>query len=105
MITLHMEKSGERSQASRKTSSCVEELGSNSYNNMHVPADHLVLKWLPRHGANCLMRYRIGEDRKTAEQRRTRNRWLKPALEFGERINGEASSRPFDATIRSFNLE
>ena len=30
-----------------------------------------VLMWLPRHAANCINRYRIGSDGRTAEQRRT----------------------------------
>ena len=48
-----------------------------------VPADHPILTWLPRHGANCLTRYGIEENSKTAEQRRTGKRCLKPALEIG----------------------
>ena len=52
----------------------------------HVSANHPILTWLPRHGANCLTMCRIGEDCKTAEEGRTRKRWLKPVLEIGERI-------------------
>jgi len=39
-----------------------------------VRADHPILSWLPRHCAECLSRYRIGQDGKTAEQRRTGRR-------------------------------
>ena len=52
-----------------------------------VPADHPNLTWLPRHGANCLTRYRIEADGNTAQKRGTGKRCLKPALEFGERIH------------------
>ena len=31
-------------------------------------------------------RYKVGDDGKTPEQRRTGKRWRKPAIEFGERI-------------------
>ena len=55
----------------------------------HVPTDHAT-RGCRDAGANCLTRYRIGEDGKTAEQGRIRNRWLEPVLEFGERIH----SRP-----------
>ena len=42
---------------------------------MHIPADHQIHTRLPRHGANCLSRYRVGDDGKTAEQRRKANMW------------------------------
>ena len=48
----------------------------------HVPPDNRI----PRHRANCLTRYRLREDGRKAEQRRTGKWWLKPALEFGEII-------------------
>ena len=40
--------------------------------------------WLVRHSANCLSRYRIQADGKTPDQRRTRKRWRRQAVEFGE---------------------
>ena len=53
----------------------------------HVPADHPILTCLQRHGANCLTRYRIGDDGKMVDQWTTGKRWLNPALEFGERLH------------------
>ena len=41
--------------------------------------------WLVRHSANCLSRYRIQNDGKTPDQRRTGKRWRCEAVEFGER--------------------
>ena len=60
----------------------VERLG------LHVPPDHPILTWLPRHAAEVISRYRVGEDGKTAEQIRTGRKWAKLALEFGERVHG-----------------
>ena len=47
--------------------------------------DHM-LSWIPRHAAFLLSKYRVGEDGKTCEQRRTGRAWRRPALTFGERI-------------------
>ncbi|CAK0906520.1 unnamed protein product [Prorocentrum cordatum] len=52
-----------------------------------LPLHHPIWTGLPRHAAACLSRYRIGEDGRSAEQRRTGRRWAKSALEFGERIH------------------
>ena len=41
--------------------------------------------WLVRHAANCLSRYRIQNNGKTPDQRRTGNRWRRQAVEFGEK--------------------
>ena len=49
-----------------------------------LPEDEPVLAWLPRHAANVLSRFRVLEDGRTAEQRRTGRRWRRPTLEFGE---------------------
>ena len=49
-----------------------------------LPEDEPVLAWIPRHAANVLSRFRLQEDGRTAEQRRTGRRWRRPTLEFGE---------------------
>ena len=41
--------------------------------------------WLVRHLANCLSRYRIQNDGKTPDQRRTGKRWRRQVVEFGEK--------------------
>ena len=45
-----------------------------------------LLSWLPRHASDLLNRYRVGEDGKTAEQRRCGREWHNPALCFGEKV-------------------
>ena len=45
-----------------------------------------ILMWLPRHATNCINRYRIGNDGRTAEQRRTGRKWKRPAVTFGEKV-------------------
>ena len=40
---------------------------------------------LVRHSANCLSRYRIQNDGKTPDQRRTGKRWRRQVVEFGEK--------------------
>ena len=41
--------------------------------------------WLVRHSAKCLSRYRIQNDGKTPDQRRTGKRWRRQVVEFGEK--------------------
>ena len=53
---------------------------------MQLTDDDPMLAWLPRHQADQVNRYRIGEDGKTPEQRRTGKKWRKPAIEFGEKL-------------------
>ena len=45
-----------------------------------------VLAWLPRHAANCMNRYRLGSDGRTAEQRRTGRKWKRPAVTYCEKV-------------------
>eukprot|EP00974_Lingulodinium_polyedra_P026370 2543977-Lingulodinium_polyedra.AAC.1 len=44
--------------------------------------DDPLLAWLPRHAGNCMSRYRVLEDGRTPEHRRTGKRWRRPAVEF-----------------------
>ena len=53
---------------------------------MKLADDDVALAWLPRHQADQINRYKVGDDGKTPEQRRPGKRWRKPALEFGERV-------------------
>ena len=56
-------------------------------NRPRAPANvYVALAWLPRHQADQVNRYKVGDDGKTPEQRRTGKMWRKPALEFGERV-------------------
>ena len=64
----------------------VGKLALESKLKKKLREDDPVIAWLPRHSADLINRYRIGEDGKTPEQRRTGKKWRKPAVEFGERI-------------------
>ena len=48
--------------------------------------DEEILTWIPRHGVNCINRYRIGEDGRTPEQRRTGRKWKRTVVDFGETV-------------------
>ena len=41
--------------------------------------------WLVRHSANCLSKYRIQNDGKTPDQRRTGKRWRRQVVKFEEK--------------------
>jgi len=45
-----------------------------------------VLRWLPRHAADLISRYKRGYDGRTAEQRRTGRAWKRPLVQLGERM-------------------
>ena len=92
MTTLRMEKEKFVADAATliRTSSQKMENAVKEAKRQHVPTDP-ILACLPRHGASFPTRYRIGEDGKTAEQRRTGKRWFKPALEFAERCHLRAA--------------
>ena len=49
-----------------------------------LPHDRHVLAWIPRHGMNCINRYRMGADGRSSEHRRTGRRWNRPTVVFGE---------------------
>jgi len=51
-----------------------------------IPEDHPLLLWVPRYAAEQSNRYRVGADGRTAEERRTGKKWIKPMPVFGERI-------------------
>eukprot|EP00972_Heterocapsa_arctica_P008603 1257209-Heterocapsa_arctica.AAC.1 len=48
--------------------------------------DNPVLAWLPRHAANCMIRFRIGQDGETPERRRAGRKWKRPMVTFGETV-------------------
>ena len=82
----------------------LKNSSGDSCNNKHVPADHPLLTWLPRHGVKCLTKYRIGEDGKAAKQRRTGKQGLKPALDASEPIHFGGQLLPRSRDVDS-NLE
>ena len=53
---------------------------------LRLEEDEPILTWIPRHGVNCINRYRIGEDGRTPEQRHTGCKWKRPAVTFGEKV-------------------
>ena len=72
---------------------------------MKLADDDVALAWLLRHQADQVNRYKVGDDGKTPEQRRTGKRRQKPALEFGERvmIREAQTSQQRQKCIRSEN--
>ena len=52
---------------------------------------HPLLAWMPRHAADLLSRYKIGQDGRTAEQRRTGRNWNRPLVQFGEKVMYKAA--------------
>ena len=47
---------------------------------------HPLLFWMPRHAGFLISRFRIGDDGRTPDERRTGRRWRKPMMTFGERV-------------------
>ena len=85
---------GEAERAVREIKGVIRALKSSLEHRLGrtLPASHPILTWMPRHAAECLSRYKIGEDGRTAEQRRTGKKWRKLAPEFGERIHVKVAS-------------
>ena len=51
-----------------------------------VNEDHPLVTWMPRYAAEQCNRFKVGEDGRTPEERRTGKRWIKPMPLFGEKI-------------------
>ena len=51
-----------------------------------LPFGHPLILWAPTYAAQMVNRFKIGDDGKSAEQRRTGKRWDKVAVPFGERV-------------------
>ena len=51
-----------------------------------LPFGHPLVLWASTYAAQSINRFKIGDDGKTAEQRRTGKRWEKVVVPFGERI-------------------
>ena len=49
--------------------------------------DEPILAWIPRHAANCINRYRILDDGRTPEQRRTGKKWKRATVSIGEKVS------------------
>ena len=56
-----------------------------------VRANHPVMTWLIQHSADCISKYHMGEDGKTAYERLKGKRFSRPAVEFGEKIHYKRS--------------
>ena len=54
---------------------------------MVVRSSHPMLTWLVQHAADCLSKYQIGEDGKTAYERLKGKKFSRAVLEFGEKIH------------------
>eukprot|EP00971_Amphidinium_carterae_P065431 1296429-Amphidinium_carterae.2 len=53
---------------------------------MSTTTQRLLHYWIPEFAANCLNRYSVGDDGKTAERLRTCRGWHRPAIAFGETV-------------------
>ena len=51
-----------------------------------VPQGHPLTYWAPRYAAEQINRFKIGEDGRTPDERRTGKKWVKPMPLFGEKI-------------------
>ncbi|CAK0894978.1 unnamed protein product, partial [Prorocentrum cordatum] len=66
-----------------------------------IPEKCSLFTWLPRFAANCVNRYRLGKDGRSAEHRRSGRRWKRPAVNFGEKV----MYRPAGAVKSQASLE
>ena len=46
-----------------------------------------LMSWIPRHAANCVSGNKLLDDGRTPDQRRCRNTWKRPVVEFGESVH------------------
>ena len=61
---------------------------------MKLGDKHPLLAWLPRHAADLISRYKVGQDGRTAEQRRTGRAWNRPLLQCGEKVMFKIAESP-----------
>ena len=54
--------------------------------NVEVNQDHPLITWVPRYAAEQCNRFKVGNDGRTPEERRTGKKWVKPMPVFGEKI-------------------
>ena len=50
-----------------------------------VPQGHPLTYWAPRYAAEQINRFKVGEDGRTPDERRTGKKWVKPMPLFGEK--------------------
>ena len=55
--------------------------------DMVVRTSHPMLTWLVQHAADCLSKYQIGEDGKTAYERLKGKKFSRAVVEFGEKVH------------------
>ena len=60
---------------------------------MVVRTSHPMLTWLIQHAADCLSKYQVGEDGKTAYERLKGKKFSRPAVEFGEKVHYKKSNK------------
>ena len=56
-----------------------------------LKGNHPVTTWLIQHAADCLNKYQMGEDGKTAYERLKGKPFQRPAVEFGEKVHFKKS--------------
>ena len=58
-----------------------------------LKGSHPVTTWLVQHAADCLSKYQVGEDGKTAYERLKGTPFTRPAVEFGEKVHYKKNSK------------
>ena len=58
-----------------------------------LKGSHLVITWLVQHAADCLSKYQVGEDGKTAYERLKGKAFSRPSVEFGEKVHYKTSTK------------
>ena len=61
--------------------------------DMVVRTSHPILTWLVQHAADCLSKYQIGEDGKTAYERLKGKKFSRAVVEFGEKVHYKKNSK------------
>ena len=61
--------------------------------DMVIRTSHPMLTWLVQHAADCLSKYQVGEDGKTAYERLKGKKFSRAVVEFGEKIHYKKNSK------------
>ena len=61
--------------------------------DMVVRTSHPILTWLVQHAADCLSKYQIGEDGKTAYERLKGKKFSRAVVEFGEKVHYKKNAK------------
>ena len=71
----------------------VLRAGLQSRLDMVIRTSHPMLTWLVQHAADCLSKYQVGEDGKTAYERLKGKKFSRPLVEFGEKVHYKKNTK------------